>query len=58
MNNKELKEDVRAAHAVFDLCNVIKFNLGSPPRPLSLRLRALMLSEVAGIKLTKEQVDR
>ena len=57
MNDEQLKEDVRAAHAVFDLCNVRKFNRSVPPRPLSLRMRALMLSEAAGFNLTPEMLD-
>lgn len=57
MTPEEMQEDVKAAHAVFDLCNVRKFNRGNPPRPLSLRMRALMLAEAADFQLTQQQVD-
>jgi len=55
MSIEELKKDASAAHAVFDLCNIRKSNRGT--MPLSLRMRALMLAKLAGVKLTQDQVE-
>jgi hypothetical protein len=55
MNEQQRTEDVKAAHAVFNLCGIRKTNRGTTP--LSLRMRALMLAEQAGINLTQEQVS-
>jgi hypothetical protein len=55
MNEEQRTEDVKAAHAVFNLCGIRITNRGTTP--LSLRMRALILAERAGINLTQEQVS-
>jgi hypothetical protein len=55
MSDEQLLEDVKAAHAVFDLCHIRKGNRGNIS--ISLRTRALMLAEKAGFKLTHEDVS-
>jgi len=55
MTDEQLKEDVKAAHAIFDLCGVPKTNRGTIPQ--SLRMRALMLASKVGVELTQEQVS-
>lgn len=57
MSEDQLLEDVKAAHAVFDLCGIRKTNRGTTPTPLTLRMRALMLAEQAKVYLTQEQVS-
>jgi len=55
MTDEQIKEDVKATHAIFDLCDVRKTNRGTTP--LSLRMRALILADKAGFQLTQEQVS-
>lgn len=55
MSEDQLFEDVKAAHAVFDLCGIRKTNRGTTS--LTLRMRALMLAAQAGVNLTQDQVS-
>jgi len=56
MNMEELKKDVAAAHAVFDLCKIPKTNRGTTPLPL--RMRALILANAAKFQITQDDVDK
>jgi hypothetical protein len=56
MDIEELKKDVAATHAVFDLCNVRKTNRGTTP--LTLRMRALILAGMAKFQITQDDVEK
>lgn len=55
MNFDELKKDAMYAHAIFDLCGIKSSSHGG--QPMSLRLRAMILAEQAGVQLTPPQVE-
>jgi hypothetical protein len=56
VTNEQLEEDVRAVHMIFNPCGIRKTNRGTTP--LSLRMRALILAEKAGVQLTQAQVSK
>lgn len=55
MTDDQLRKDAEQAHAIFDLCGIGRQTRG--PMPRSLRLRAMILAEKAGVVLSVDMVD-
>ncbi len=55
MTPDQFKEDAEYAHAVFDLCGIKKLTHGNAAA--SLRIRASILAEMAGVLLTQPMID-